>query len=143
VSGVWSSSIGKPVWGMQVVLLLGTDGKWKVPVGIRLWRSGGPSKVELAIGLLSQARRRGLRPAYVLFDSWYAAGQILNLLGGWGWQYVTRLKANRLLDKESLRTKWPHRQVLRGHESPLGGPCLPASASSPITRFRFCSVTST
>ena len=31
VSWVWSSSVGKPVWGMQVVLLLWTDGKWKVP----------------------------------------------------------------------------------------------------------------
>ena len=26
VSWVWSSSVGKPVWGMQVVLLLWTDG---------------------------------------------------------------------------------------------------------------------
>jgi hypothetical protein len=44
-SWVWSSSVGKPVWGMQVVRLLGTNGKWKVPVGIRIWRKGGPSKV--------------------------------------------------------------------------------------------------
>ena len=84
VRWVWASSRGKPVWGMQVVWLLWTDGKWKVPVGIRLWRKGGLSKVELAIGLLRQARRRGLRPAYVLSDSWYAAAQILNLLEGWG-----------------------------------------------------------
>jgi DDE superfamily endonuclease len=63
VSWVWSSSVGKPVWGMQVVRLLWTNGKGKVAVGIRLWRKGGPSKVELAIGLLSQARRRGLQPA--------------------------------------------------------------------------------
>jgi putative transposase len=109
VSWVWSSSVGQPVWGMQVVLLLWTDGKWKVPIGIRLWRQGGPSKVELAIGLLSQARRCGVQPQYVLFDSWYAAAQILNLLEGWGWQYVTRLKSNRKLDKTALRTTWPHR----------------------------------
>jgi len=109
VSWVWSSSVGKPVWGMQVVLLLWTDGKWKVPLGIRLWRKGGPSKVELAIELLRQARRRGLQPAYILFDSWYAAAQVLNLLAGWGWHYVTRLKSNRLLDQEPLRTKWPSR----------------------------------
>jgi DDE superfamily endonuclease len=29
VSWVWSSSVGKPVWGMQVVMLLWTDGKGK------------------------------------------------------------------------------------------------------------------
>jgi putative transposase len=109
VSWVWSSSVGKPVWGMQVVLLLWTDGKWKVPGGIRLWRKGGPSKVELAIGLLRQARRRGLQPAYILSDSWYAAAQLLNLLDGWGWQYVVRLKSNRKFSEHALRATWPHR----------------------------------
>jgi putative transposase len=109
VSWVGSGSAGKPVWGMQVVLLLWTDGKWRVPLGIRLWRKGGPSKVELASGLLSQAHRWGVQPACILFDSWYAAAQILNLLDRWGWRYVTRLKSNRKLDKESLRTTWPHR----------------------------------
>jgi hypothetical protein len=63
VTWVWSSSIGKVVWGMQVVLLLWTDGKWKGPLGIRLWHKGGPSIVEFALGGLSQARRRGLQPA--------------------------------------------------------------------------------
>ena len=43
VSWVWSSRIGKPIWGLQVVLLLWTDGKWKVPLGIRVWRQGGPT----------------------------------------------------------------------------------------------------
>lgn len=125
VSWVWASSVGKPVWGMQVVLLLWTDGKWKVPVGIRLWRKGGPSKVELAIGLLSQARRRGLQPAYVLCDSWYSAAQILNLLDGWGWQYVIRVKSNRLLDKKSLRTTWPQRYgQAQGNLQGVGHPVL-------------------
>ena len=124
VSWVWSSSVGKPVWGMQVVLLLWTDGKWKIPLGIRLWRKGGPSKVELAIGLLSQARRRGLQPAYVLCDSWYAAAQIMNLLNGWEWHYVMRLKSNRRFDTQALRTTWPHRYghaqgELRGVEHPV------------------------
>jgi len=57
VSWVWSSSIGKPVWGRQVVLLLWTDGKWKVPLGIRIWRKGGPSKVALAMRLVRHAHR--------------------------------------------------------------------------------------
>ena len=109
VSWVWSSSVGKPVWGMQVVLLLWTNGKWKVPVGMRIWRKGGPSKMELAIGLLRASAAPGLQPAYVLCDSWYAAAQILNLLEGWGWQYVMRLKSNRKFGEHSLRTTWPHR----------------------------------
>jgi hypothetical protein len=44
VSWVWASSGGKPVWGMQVVLLLWTKGKWKVPLGIRIWRKGDRRK---------------------------------------------------------------------------------------------------
>jgi hypothetical protein len=70
VSGVWASSVGKPVWGRQVGLLWWTAGKWQVPVGIRIWRQGGPSKVEVAGGVLRQARRRGLQPVYVLCESW-------------------------------------------------------------------------
>jgi hypothetical protein len=80
-----------------------------VSLGIRLWRKGGSSKVELAIELLRQARRRGVQPAYILCDSWYAAAQILTLLDGWGWQYVMRLKSKRLLENKPLRTTWAHR----------------------------------
>jgi hypothetical protein len=81
----WSSSGGNPVGGMPGVWLLWTDGKWNVSVGRRIWRKGGPSQVEFALGLRRQARRRGLRPAYVLGDSWDAAAQILPLLESWGW----------------------------------------------------------
>src|SRR6185295_10752367 len=98
--------------------------KWKVPLGIRIWRKGGPSKVALAIGLLRQAQRRGLQPAYVLCDSWYAAAQVMNLLDGWGWRSVMRLKSNRKFDEQSLRTAWPHRHghargEVRGVEHPV------------------------
>jgi len=109
VSWVWSSTAGKPVWGMQVVVLLWTDGQRKVRVGIGLWRAGERSKVELAVGLLSQAQRSGLTAQYVLFESWYGAARMLNLLEGWGWKYVTRLKSNRLLDRQPLRKTWPQR----------------------------------
>lgn len=107
VSWVWSSSVGKPVWGMQVVVLVWTDGRWKVPIGLRLWQKGGPSKVELAVSLLAQARRRGLQPQYVLFDSWYGAAQVLNILDAWGWHYIGRLKSNRLFAGQPLRRTWP------------------------------------
>jgi len=62
VRWVWSSSVGKSGWGMQVVLLLGMDGKWKIPISLRLWRRGGPSKVELAAGCSGKRNVRGCRP---------------------------------------------------------------------------------
>jgi hypothetical protein len=76
---------------------------------MRLWKKGGYSKVELAAQLLREARRRGLRPEYVLFDSWYAAASLLHLLEGWGWKYVARLKSNRYFEGAAVRERWPHR----------------------------------
>ncbi len=109
VSWVWSSSAAHIVRGVQAVLLVSTDGQVKVPVGMRLWQKGGQSKVALAGELLREARERGLEPKCVLFDSWYTAGALLNLLEAFGWKYVAHLKSNRLLDSVAVREQWPHR----------------------------------
>jgi hypothetical protein len=109
VSWVWSSSAAHIVRGMQVVLLVWTDGHRKVPVGMRLWQKGGKSKVALAEELLCEARAQGLAPKYVFFDSWYAAGALLNLLAEFGWKYAARLKSNRLLSGVAVRERWRHR----------------------------------
>jgi len=50
---VFSSRERKPVYGMPLVLLVWTDGTLRIPLGMRLWRSGGASKIELASDLLS------------------------------------------------------------------------------------------
>lgn len=109
VSLLWCGSVGKVLMGMQVVLLIWTDGNWKVPIGIRLWQKGGPSKVELAKELLIEAATRGIRPQYVVFDSWYAAATLLNLISGLGWRYVAQIKSNRRLNGKSVRHLWPQR----------------------------------
>lgn len=59
--------------------------------------------------LLREAKRRGLRPEYVLFDSWYAAASLLHQLESMGWKYVARLKSNRLFEGQAVRERWPHR----------------------------------
>lgn len=109
VSKVWSSRAGSLRLGMQVVLLVWTDGRRKIPVSMRLWQKGGKSKVELATEMIREAADRGLCPEYVLFDSWYTSRGILNLLSELGWKYVARIKSNRLLDSKRLSKKWPHR----------------------------------
>jgi hypothetical protein len=109
VSWVWSSTHGRVLRGHQVVLLVWTDGRVRVPLGMRLWKKGGYSKVELAAQLLREAERRGMRPEYVLFDSWYAAASLLHLLESLGWKYVARLKSNRLFEGQAVRDRWPHR----------------------------------
>jgi putative transposase len=109
VSKVWSSTACSVRLGMQVVLLVWTDGKRKIPVSMRLWQKGGKSKVELAQEMIREAAERGISPKYVLFDSWYTSRSILNLIEELGWKYVGRIKSNRLLDSERISTKWPQR----------------------------------
>ncbi len=49
------------------------------------------TKVELAKGLLSFAAGCGIKPRYVVFDSWYAAAVVLNLLVDLEWSYVAQI----------------------------------------------------
>lgn len=109
VSYVWDSTIGKVVFGMSVVMLIWTDGKRKVPLGIRVWRKGGKSKVELAAELLRQAHERGLSPEFVLFDSWYGARTLLELIDDFGWHYISATKRNRLFDGVKISNYFHHR----------------------------------
>ena len=41
---VFSSRAQKPVYGVSVVVLIGTTGTPRLPLGLRLWRQGGPSQ---------------------------------------------------------------------------------------------------
>jgi putative transposase len=106
---VFSSQQRKPVYGFSVVLLIWTDGSMRIPLGIRLWHKGGPSKFALALELLSYARNRlHCRPAYVLFDAWYPSKALLKRIRDYGWYFVCRLKKNRRFNGQPLRTYRRH-----------------------------------
>ena len=109
VSWVWDSTLGKVVSGMQVVLLIWTDGKRKIPLSIRIWRKDGRSKVLLAEQMLREAKRRGIKPKCVLFDSWYSAASLLNVIESLGWKYIARLKSNRIFEGKAVKKRWHHR----------------------------------
>lgn len=109
VGYVWSGSCSKTIWGMQVVMLIWTDGKKKVPLDIKVYEKDGPSKIKIAKKMLSRAQKLGIEPKYVLFDSWYAAEDLLNHINKLGWKYITRVKSNRKFNRQSLYETWPHR----------------------------------
>ena len=44
----YSSRERQPVSGVSLVRLGWTDGVRRIPLGVRLWRRGGPAKIELA-----------------------------------------------------------------------------------------------
>jgi hypothetical protein len=108
---VFSSQERRPVYGFSLVLLVWTNGTLRIPLGLRLWHHGGPSKYVLALELLSYARNRlGCRPAYVLFDAWYPSKALLKRVQDYGWYFVCRLKKNRRFNGQPLRAyrRHPH-----------------------------------
>jgi hypothetical protein len=101
---VFSSQERRPVYGFSLVLLVWTNGGLRIPLGMRLWRKGGPSKYELALELLSYARNRlRCRPEYVLFDAWYPSKALLKRIRDYGWYFVCRLKKNRRFNGQQVR----------------------------------------
>jgi len=108
---VFSSQEQQPVYGLSLVLLVWTNGTLRIPLGMRLWRKGGPSKYELALELLSSARNRlRCRPEYVLFEAWYPSKRLLKRIRDYGWYFVCRLKKNRRCNGHALRhhRRHPH-----------------------------------
>jgi hypothetical protein len=118
---VRDSKTGGFILGIQVVLLVWTNGTITVPVGFHLYRGKEKhSKHELALQLLRQAKWLGIEPAYVLFDAWYASARLLHYLQEQGWPFVTRLRKNRSLNGRQLRyfrrgPYWSALGYLRGH----------------------------
>jgi hypothetical protein len=89
---VFSSKDHKSVYGLPIVLLVWTNGTLRIPLSMRLWQKGGPSKYALALDLLSYARNRlRCRPEYVLFDAWYPSKALLKRIRDYGWYFVCRL----------------------------------------------------
>jgi putative transposase len=106
---VFPSLERKPVYGLSLVLLVWTNGTLRIPLGMRLWHKGGPSKYELALELLSYARNRlRCRPEYVLFDAWYPSKALLKRIRNYGWYFVCRLKKNRRFNGHAVRQHRRH-----------------------------------
>jgi Transposase DDE domain len=101
---VFSSLERKPVYGLSLVLLVWTNGTLRIPLGRRLWRKSGPSKDELALELLSDARNRlRCHPEDGLFDAWYPSRALLKRIRDDGWYFVCRLKKNRRFNGQAVR----------------------------------------
>jgi hypothetical protein len=106
---VYSSQDHQPVYGLSLVLLVWTNGTVRLPLGMRLWRKGGPSKYMLALERLSYARNRlRCRPEYVLFDAWYPSQALLKRIRDYRWYFVCRLKKNRRFNGHAVRQHRRH-----------------------------------
>jgi DDE family transposase len=105
---VWSNKDRKGLFGVSGGLLVWTDGQHRVPLAFRVWHTGGVSKYDLALALLSYARHRlKCNPQFVLFDSWYPSQKLLKRIRDYGWYFVCRLKKNRAFDGRPVRAYLP------------------------------------
>lgn len=98
----WSGKHHRIVLGINLISLLWTDGAALIPTDVRVYDKpiGGKTKNEHFRAMLATAQARGFAPAYVLFDSWYSSLDNLKQVRAAGWLWLTRLKANRLVDPD-------------------------------------------
>jgi hypothetical protein len=93
----WSGNHHRVVRGINLITLLWADGDRLYPCDYRLYHKAGDGKTknDHFADLIAAAHARGFAPRCVLFDGWYASVENLKRVRDFGWQFVTRLKANR------------------------------------------------
>lgn len=101
----WSGKHHRVVRGINLISLVWTDGEAILPCDFRLYDKAddGLTKLDHARAMFAEAHRRGFRPQVVLFDGWYAALENLKTLRSYEWQWLTRLKGNRLVNPDDTK----------------------------------------
>ena len=98
----WSGQHHRVVRGINLVSLVWSDGTARIPCDFRVYDRpvGGKTKNEHFRDMVQAAHSRGLRPAYVLCDSWYSGLDNLKYLRQLGYAWLTRLKSNRQVNPD-------------------------------------------
>lgn len=97
----WSGKHKRVVQGIDLVSLVWTDGDRILPCDYRIYHDAKQAtKNDHFRTMIGVAHARGLKPEIVLFDGWYASLENLKHLRALGWRWLTRLKANRLVNKD-------------------------------------------
>lgn len=102
----WSGKHHAVVQGINLVSLLWTDGDRHIPCDYRVYDKGdGLTKNDHFAAMIRTAHGRGFAPRCVVFDGWYSSLDNLKLIRSLGWNWLTRLKSNRLvnLDRQGTR----------------------------------------
>ena len=102
----WSGKHKAVVRGINLITVVWTDGDRQIPCDYRLYDKAKDrlTKNDHFRALLRAAHDRGFAPEAVTFDSWYSSLENLKAIRGYGWRWLTRLKANRNvnLDRQGL-----------------------------------------
>jgi len=99
----YDHALNRNVFGQRLVVLIWSDGFWRIPVAFAFWHKKGArpkyrTKNEIARTLLAGTLHHGLKPDYVTFDNWYASKNNLKLIfADLNLDFVTRIKCNHRL----------------------------------------------
>ncbi len=97
----WSGKHKRVVRGIDLVSLVWTDGDRIIPCDYRVYHDAKQAtKNDHFRAMIDVAHGRGFKPACVLFDSWYSSLENLKHLRALNFCWLTRLKANRLVNKD-------------------------------------------
>jgi hypothetical protein len=97
----WSGKHKRVVQGIDLVSLVWTDGDRIVPCDWRIYHDKKEAtKNDHFRAMADAAQARGFEPECVLFDGWYSSLENLKHLRAKGWRWLTRLKSNRLVNKD-------------------------------------------
>lgn len=98
----WAGKHHRVVAGINLLTLLWSDGTDTIPCDYRLFDkpTDDLTKNDHFRALLATANDRGFCPQYVAFDGWYSSLANLKAIRGYGWHWVTRLKANRQVNPD-------------------------------------------
>ena len=102
----WSGKHHAVVKGINLVSLLWTDGDRPIPCDYRIYdKADTRTKNDHFADMIRVAYSRGFRPRCVLFDGWYSSLGNLKLIRDRGWVWLTRLKSNRLVNRNREGTR--------------------------------------
>lgn len=97
----WSGKHHAVVQGINLVSLLWTDGDRHLPCDYRIYHNAKEAtKNDHFRAMIQTAHTRGFQPRAVIFDGWYSSLDNLKLLRQFGWMWLTRLKSNRLVNRD-------------------------------------------
>lgn len=102
----WSGKHDRIVKGINLVSLVWTNGDRIIPCDYRIYHDPKQAtKNDHFRAMLDAAQQRGFQPECVLFDNWYASLKNLKHLKKIGWNWLTRLRGDRLvnLNHQGLR----------------------------------------
>ncbi|QBQ54442.1 IS701 family transposase [Nitrosococcus wardiae] len=101
VSRHWSGKHPAVVKGINLISLLWTEGDSHLPCDYRLYDKvhDALTKNDHFLALLQSARERGFEPEGVVFIAGMPSLANLKAIRGYGWIWLTQLKANRLVSQ--------------------------------------------